>query len=162
MGQYLSLLDRADTPVPAPARLHARDESDQSDKRGVRSLLSLWSHGGSRRAEDQIGTGLPVVAAAKPALCEPALLPDGRRLHRFRASEVPSSVPPHVPSLLVEARWCGAVLVADGLELIVVERWLSRLPWDALLALKDDAGAVIALLRGESHARSGEGGGTAS
>src|ERR1700730_7751891 len=55
----------------------------------------------------------------------PVLLPDGRRLHRVRADSIPSTAPDHLHGLLDQARWCGVVLVADGCDLIVVERWLS-------------------------------------
>jgi hypothetical protein len=55
--------------------------------------------------------------------------------------------------LVDDARWRGAVLIADGRELIVVERWLSTLPVEALRALKDNASNVIAVLLGESRQR---------
>lgn len=83
----------------------------------------------------------------------PMLMPDGRRLHWFRADHVPLAAPDHVPGLIEQARWCGVVLVADGRELVVVERWQSTLPVETLRALKDAAGAVIAHLRGELRAR---------
>jgi hypothetical protein len=83
----------------------------------------------------------------------PVLLPDGRRLHRFRADSIPATVPDHAGALRDQARWHGAVLVADGHDLIVVERWQSTLPLETLRSFKDVAGAIIAFLRGESRAR---------
>ena len=56
----------------------------------------------------------------------------------------------------VEARWCGCVLVADGLELILVEPWQSELPDDVRNDLAANAGTIIALLRGESRVRTGK------
>ena len=81
------------------------------------------------------------------------LLADGRRLHRFHADAIPLSVPGEVATLLDQARWHGAVLVADGGELIVVERWQCTLPLETLRAVKSCAGAIIAVLRGESRRR---------
>ena len=52
------------------------------------------------------------------AIGDPVILRDGRRLYRFRAVETASSG--DVGNLLDRARWRGAVLVADGRELIVV------------------------------------------
>jgi hypothetical protein len=83
----------------------------------------------------------------------PLLLANGRRLHRFHADAVLSSVPSDTAVLLAEARWHGAVLVADGAELIVVERWRSTLPSETLATIKSCAGAMIAALRGESRRR---------
>ena len=83
----------------------------------------------------------------------PVQLSDGRWLHRFRADEIPTSVPHQTCELCARARACGAVLVADGHDLIAVERWRSALPLETLQALKDDAGAIIVYLRRESRAR---------
>jgi hypothetical protein len=47
----------------------------------------------------------------------------------------------------------GVVLVADGRDLILVERWLSTLPDETRDAIAANAGGIIALLRGESRAR---------
>jgi hypothetical protein len=85
------------------------------------------------------------------ALGEPVVLRDGRRLYRFRAVETASSG--DVGNLLDRARWRGAVLVADGRELIVVEPWLSTLPPETLRKLSDNAAAVISVLIGESRER---------
>jgi hypothetical protein len=50
-------------------------------------------------------------------------------------------------------RRVGVVLVADGMELHVVERWKGQLHRRTLQALKDNAGTAIAMLRGEHRAR---------
>ena len=50
-------------------------------------------------------------------------------------------------------RQMGVVLVADGAELHVVERWQGQLDPNAMRELRANAGAVIAILRGEFHAR---------
>ena len=83
----------------------------------------------------------------------PVQLSDGRWLHRFRADEIPASVPHQARELCARARACGVVLVADGHELIAVEQRRSALPLETLRALKDAAGAIIAYLRRESRAR---------
>jgi hypothetical protein len=85
------------------------------------------------------------------ALGEPVVLRDGRRLYRFRAVGTASSE--DVGNLLDRARWRGAVLVADGRELIVVEPWLSTLSPETLRELRDNAGAIISVLIGESQER---------
>jgi hypothetical protein len=93
-------------------------------------------------------------AGVQDAACsEPVLLPDGRRLHRFRADSIPASAPDHAGVLRDQARGHGAVLVADGHDLIVVERWQSALPPETLRAFKDTASALIAHLRGDARAR---------
>jgi hypothetical protein len=84
---------------------------------------------------------------------EPTLLRDGRRMHRFRAADLSTSPPADAAGLVDDARWRGVVLVADGRDLIVVERWLSNLPEETLNALRDNAGDVIAALLGESRQR---------
>ena len=101
-----------------------------------------------RTALVERNTGVPLATFGKALL-----LPDGRRLHRFRADTIPASAPHHAGALHNQARWYGAVLVADGHDLIVVEGWQSTLPLETLPALKDAAGAIIAYLRGESRAR---------
>jgi len=62
-------------------------------------------------------------------------------------------VPHQARELCARARACGVVLVADGHDLIAVERWRSALPLETLRALKDAAGAIIVYLRRESRAR---------
>jgi hypothetical protein len=81
------------------------------------------------------------------------ILLDGRRLHRFRAGGIPSSAPEYVRMLLDQPRRHGVVLVADGDELIVVERSQRTLPPETLQTLSRHAGPIIAILRGESRAR---------
>jgi hypothetical protein len=85
------------------------------------------------------------------AVGEPVMLRDGRRLYRFRAVETASSG--DAGNLLDRVRWRGVVLVADGRELIVVERWLSTLSPDTLRELSDNAGAIISTLIGEGQDR---------
>ena len=91
------------------------------------------------------------VGGENDALGEPIMLRDGRRLYRFRAVETASSG--DVGNLLDRARWRGAVLVADGRELIVAEPWLSTLSPETLRELSDNAGAIISVLIGESRER---------
>jgi hypothetical protein len=102
------------------------------------------------------------VGAIEPSKCEgnhpdvigePTLLRDGRRLYRFRAFEDCQIQSGNAAALADDARFRGAVLVADGHELIVVLSWRSTLPEETLRALKDNAGSVIAVLLGESRQR---------
>jgi hypothetical protein len=93
---------------------------------------------------------------ARPKLNEPVLLRDGRRRHRFRAAEIPTSVPGHTEAFMDDVRWRRIVLVADGYDLIVVEPWLHTLAPDTLLEIKREAGNVIAALRRESRDRDGD------
>jgi hypothetical protein len=85
---------------------------------------------------------------------QPLLLRDGRRLWRFRAEIIPEILNDDDIRPAVEARWCGCVLVADGLDLIVVEPWLSGLLEETRAELAANAGTIIAVLRGESRVRS--------
>lgn len=79
----------------------------------------------------------------------PALLGDGRRVWRFRAEvRIPRGPSPHLLPLIEYAREFGAVLVADGAVLIVVEPWLSNLPPETLHNLRAEAAGIIACLRG--------------
>jgi hypothetical protein len=79
---------------------------------------------------------------------EPVLLRDGRRLWRF--SQAHDCTSDRAAALIDQAHWCGAVLVADGRELIVVERWLSSLPVETLCELSRCASGVIAALHQQS------------
>jgi|HubBroStandDraft_4_1064222.scaffolds.fasta_scaffold75996_3 hypothetical protein len=81
---------------------------------------------------------------------EPVLLRDGRRLWRF--SQAQDCTPDRAAALIDQAYWCGAVLVADGCELIVVERWLSNLPIETLCELRRCASEVISVLQQRSRA----------
>jgi hypothetical protein len=74
-------------------------------------------------------------------------------MHRFHASEIPSSPEPDTAGLLDKARRGGIVLVADGPELHVVERWQGQMHPSALRTLRDNAGGVIAVLRYEHRER---------
>ncbi len=105
-------------------------------------------------AERGVGqTFAPVPQIAKP---EPLLMRDGRRLWRWQAVSIPSAVPDSTRALADEARGFGCVLIADGLTLLLVERWLSKLRDDTRDAVAANAGTIIALLRGESRVRTGE------
>ena len=86
-------------------------------------------------------------------LRRPLLLRDGRRLYRFGADAIPSEAPNHAVVMVEEARCGSAVLVADGLQLIVVERAIPPLPVNVLRGLRIQAGAIIAALRHESRLR---------
>jgi hypothetical protein len=66
---------------------------------------------------------------------------------------MPLSATPEAMALIDEARRCGAVLVADGPELIVVERWRSRLPSETRDVLRHRAAEVIGAMRRERRAR---------
>ena len=82
---------------------------------------------------------------------EPVLLRDGRRLWRFPQAQ--GGTTDQAAALIDRAHWCGAVLVADGDELIVVERWLSSLPVETLCELRRCASGVIAALHQQSRVR---------
>ena len=83
----------------------------------------------------------------------PLILRDGRVMHRFRAGEIPASPQPEVAGLLDKVRRGGVVLVADGAELCVVERFRGQLHPRTLRELRERAGAAIAVLRGEHRER---------
>jgi hypothetical protein len=84
---------------------------------------------------------------------EPLLLRDGRRLWRFRAGEVQDAARGQTAALVDEAHWHGAILVADGCELVVVEPWLSNLPLETLCELRLRASGAIAELLKLARAR---------
>ena len=88
-----------------------------------------------------------------PATSGPLILRDGRVMHRFHAGEIPASPSPDTARLLDKVRRMGAVLVADGSELHVVERWQGQMHPNVLRALRDNAGDVIAVLRYEHRER---------
>jgi len=87
---------------------------------------------------------VPLDVTAKP---EPLVLQDGRRLWRFRTERIPVAAVDVRCAAIDEARRLGCVLVADGLDLILVEPWLSELSDDMRTDLAANAGKVIALLR---------------
>jgi hypothetical protein len=95
----------------------------------------------------------PVPQIAQP---ESLSMRDGRRLWRWQAVSIPSAVPDSARALADKARRFGCVLIADGLTLILVERWLSNLQDDTRDAVAANAGTIIALLRGESRVRTGK------
>lgn len=101
--------------------------------------------GGGRDAEPAAAIGIP----------ETLLLRDGRQMHRFIASAIPADVPDGITEAMDRARNLGAVLVADGHELIVVEP-AGELPLPILTALCLEAGAAIAALRSEHWPHMGE------
>jgi hypothetical protein len=116
----------------------------------------------AKATQEEPGTLAALAALAAPPLKtghdrapidEPVLLPDGRSLWRFGANGMPLSATPEAMELIDEARRCGAVLVADGSELIVVERWRSRLPPETRDALRHRAADVIGAMRRERRAR---------
>jgi len=102
-------------------------------------------------SEDEADAKGGAKAADRPV--EPLLLRDGRRLYRFAAETIPERTPVRAMELIEEVYWRGAVLVADGADLIVVERWLGALPVEMLEAIHDCAAEVIAVLRQQSLAR---------
>jgi hypothetical protein len=81
----------------------------------------------------------------------PVLLSDGPRLWRFLQAQ--DCAPDRAATLIDQAHCHGTVLVADGRELIVVERWLSSLPLETLCGLRRCAGTVIATLHRRPHLR---------
>jgi len=108
--------------------------------------------------EGQVEAASPTPAKpAKVAKPESLLMRDGRRLWCIRAGDIPAAVDGATRAAVDEACHFGCVLVADGADLVLVEPWLSRLPGGVRDALTTNAGAVIALLRGESLARTEEG-----
>jgi hypothetical protein len=131
---------RSTAPAAGSSQAAARDLSDKSAKREVRSLRSLMSQPepcATARSD-------PPEASTPP---EPVLMPDGRSLWRFGANGMPLSATPQAMELIDEARRYGVVLVADGPELIVVERWRSRLPPETRDALRRRAAEVIRAMR---------------
>jgi hypothetical protein len=104
-------------------------------------------HSGDALATRRARFGLPEIPES------PLMLRDGRRLWRFRAGEIRDTPRDQTAALVDQAHWHGAVLVADGRELIVVERWLSRLPRDVLCELRLCAAGVIAELLSRARAR---------
>lgn len=82
---------------------------------------------------------------------EPILLRDGRRLWRFPPAA--ECAPNQAAALIDHAHYCGAVLIADGRELIVVERWLSCLPAESLCELRRCSTGVVSVLHQRARTR---------
>jgi hypothetical protein len=83
----------------------------------------------------------------------PAVLRDGRSMWRFCAGEIPRSPADETAALIERVRRGGVVLIADGMELHIVERWRGQLHPAAVRVLRENAGAAIAVLRGEHQER---------
>ena len=91
-----------------------------------------------------------------PECVPPLLLRDGRRLHSFPARNIPATADDDVVTSLVDrSRHLGAVLVADGMTLVLVEP-RRGLPPQLLAEFCRRAGAIIAALRGEHRRRTDE------
>lgn len=98
---------------------------------------------------------LQALAEDEEPMPRPLPLRDDRRLYRFSAQGIPQSAPDEVSDLVRLAFRHRAGLVADGMELIVIEPRTGSPP--AILSrLRGEAGAVIAALRGQHRARTGE------
>ncbi len=136
-------------PDGTPASYNPRDSwSDPEDERAV-IVERLPDGGWVYRLGDDRATKETKDTNKGVRLPETLLMRDGRRLHRFP----PAAIPPF-PSFasrffVHEARRHRAVLVADGMTLVVVEPKGSTLPRETLAGLRVRAGAIIAVLRGE-------------
>jgi hypothetical protein len=84
---------------------------------------------------------------------EPVLLRDGGRLHRIVAARIPVGVSKRATDIMQMARGYGVRLFADGTELVVIEAWGGMPPASLLSEIRERAGAIISVLRGESRAR---------
>ena len=92
----------------------------------------------------------------KRCLKNPLIMRDGRVMHFLpTADAIPKSSPNYIRELCDRIRRAGVVLVADGTELHVVERRQGQLDPNTFQTLKNCAGAVIAILRGEARVRDG-------
>jgi hypothetical protein len=118
--------------------------SDRDDARG-RVEPPAWVTVGYSEASPRVGN--PEVPD------KPLSLLDGRRLWRFSQSQ--ACTPEWAAAIIDQAYRCGTVLVADGPELIVVERPSSRLPSETLCELCRCAGGIIYELLQRSRSRSG-------
>jgi hypothetical protein len=137
--------DAGKTAAAAPSSLPSSDFSTNQSLAGV----SLSRVRGSETPETPTGDVSP-----EP---EPLLLRDGGRLHRIAAHAIPATVTQRVKMFTQTVRGYGVRLWADGKELIVIEPWGGMLPESLFGELRKHAGAVIALLRGESRARARRG-----
>ena len=145
------------------------DTSDAGHPPCTQPSQGAWVDQGSSRTESilEISASTKATKTTKPAQQSGAkaarafaiettpvlLFPDGRRLHRFHAHDIPATVPDDVRELIDQAHSNGTVLVPDGCELIVVERRERGMSSEALMVLGAKAGAIIAALRSESRAR---------
>jgi hypothetical protein len=139
------LVLRSERPIPPPMIAAAKLAKDE--------LVAVIT--GQNAAPEPVSA--PAPANRNEDGLEPLLMRDGRRLWRFRAESIPEVLNDADIRPAVEARWCGCTLVADGLDLIVVEPWMSELPDLVRDGLAVHAGTIIALLRGESRVRPGAG-----
>jgi len=135
------LVVRSEHPVPLPMIAAAKLAKDE--------LIAAVAGEAPQRGPDNS----PAPANCNEDQLDPLLMRDGRRMWRFRASSIPEILNDDDIRPAVEARWCGCTLVADGLDLIVVEPWLSELSKEVRDGLAANAGTIIALLRGESRVR---------
>jgi hypothetical protein len=154
----LGLAERVQNPDSDPSFEHS-EHFEQGTERALGPAASTRGeaqeqpaatvkHDGDAFAAGGLRFGLPEIPE------EPLLLRDGRRLWRFRAGEIPDDPPREQAAALIDsAHWRGAVVVADGRELIVVEPWLSRLPRETLCELRRCASEVIAELLNRARAR---------
>jgi hypothetical protein len=131
-----------------------------TDRNALATLAGLAA--GQSRSNNLVVESRPVAVASRVSAAKaanvakyketedqrnPALLRDGRRLWRFRAGVIPDQATDRAGELIDEAQRHGVVLVADGFELILVERWLSSLSSEILDGLRHRPGEVIAALR---------------
>jgi hypothetical protein len=138
-------------PVATPSRHEKALDSKGSDALSQLSQLSQEAdcEACGEAEETRVVERAETIGTPETGPVEPVLLRDGRRLWRFRADCALQPPAPQAMELIDEARWCGAVLVADGPELIVVERWRSRLPPETRDALRRRAAEVIRAMRRE-------------
>ena len=135
------LVLRSERPIPLPMVAAAKLAKDE--------LIAVIA---GQNAAPELRSAPPPANCNEDRL-EPLLMRDGRRLWRFHAESIPEVLNDADIRPAVEARWCGCTLVADGLDLIVVEPWMSELPDQVRDDLAAKAGTIIALLRGESRVR---------
>jgi hypothetical protein len=144
------LVLRSEHPIPAPMVAAAKLAKGEL-------LVAVAGQGAIRESasvtEPTAPTATDIPENRGKAPVQPVLMCDGRRLWRFRAESIPKVLDDNNIRPAVEARWCGCTLVADGLDLMVAEPWMSELPEEVRDGLAANAGTIIALLRGESRVR---------
>jgi hypothetical protein len=137
------LLEASASPPAGVLDLLSRHKADI-----VAFLLSGGAAGPPEDLQDFFGAHCGIVEPA------PLLLPDDRRLHRFRADNIPADAPGFdVQALIEQSSLSGALLVPDGHELIVVERLQIGQMAEILSQLRHFTGQIIAVLRHESRSR---------